>query len=52
MGQARGQSGISDRFRIHDLRQTAAVPMIQGGYPPKMLQEILGHASITNTLDL
>ena len=26
--------------------------MIQAGYPPKMLQEIMGHASITTTLDL
>jgi hypothetical protein len=26
--------------------------MIQAGYPPKMLQAILGHASITTTLDL
>ena len=26
--------------------------MIQAGYPPKMLQEITGHASITTTLDL
>jgi integrase len=26
--------------------------MIQAGYPPKMLQEIMGHASITATLDL
>jgi hypothetical protein len=26
--------------------------MIQAGYPPKMLQEIVGHASITTTLDL
>ena len=26
--------------------------MIQPGYPPKMLQEIMGHASITTTLDL
>ncbi len=24
----------------------------QAGYPPKMLQEIRGHASITTTLDL
>jgi hypothetical protein len=30
----------------------AAAPMIQAGYPPKMLQEILGQASITTTLDL
>ncbi len=26
--------------------------MIQAGYPPKMQQAILGHASITTTLDL
>jgi integrase len=30
----------------------AAALMIQAGYPPKMLQEILGHASITTTLNL
>jgi integrase len=49
---ARTRAGLSDRFRIHDLRHTAASLMIQAGYPPKMLQEILGHASITTTLDL
>ena len=31
---------------------TAASLMIQAGYPPKMLQEIMGHASITTTLHL
>lgn len=49
---ARKLAGISDRFRIHDLRHTAAALMVQAGYPPKMLQEILGHACITTTLDL
>jgi integrase len=49
---ARTQTRISPRFRVHDLRHTAASLMIQAGYPPKMLQEILGHASITTTLDL
>jgi len=49
---ARKRAGLSDRFRIHDLRHTAASLMIQAGYPPKMLQEIMGHASITTTLDL
>jgi integrase len=49
---ARSQAPISPRFRIHDLRHTAASLMIQAGYPPKMLQEIMGHASITTTLDL
>jgi integrase len=51
-GPAREQSGISARFRLHDLRHTAAALMIQAGYPPKLQQEIPGHASITTTLDL
>jgi Phage integrase family len=46
------RAGISARFRVHDLRHTAASLMFQAGYPPKMLQEIMGHASITTTLDL
>lgn len=51
---ALGRAGadVSSQFRIHDLRHTAASLMIQAGYPPKMLQEIMGHASITTTLDL
>jgi integrase len=49
---ARASAGLSGRFRIHDLRHTAASLMIQAGYPPRMLQEIMGHASITTTLDL
>jgi Phage integrase family len=49
---ARARAGLSARFRVHDLRHTAAPLMIQAGYPPKMLQEIMGHASITTTLDL
>jgi integrase len=49
---ARARAELSGRFRIHDLRHTAASLMIQAGYPPKMLQEIMGHASITTTLDL
>jgi integrase len=49
---ARHRVALSTRFRIHDLRHTAASLMIQAGYPPKMLQEIMGHASITTTLDL
>jgi integrase len=49
---ARRRAGLSDRFRVHDMRHTAASLMIQAGYPPKMLQEIMGHASITTTLDL
>jgi integrase len=48
---ARRAAGVSDRFRIHDLRHTAASLMIQAGYPPKWLQAIMGHASISTTLD-
>jgi integrase len=48
---ARKRAGLGDRFRIHNLRHTAASLMIQAAYPPKMLQEIMGHA-ITTTLDL
>ena len=40
------------RRTTRGLRHTAASLMILAGYPPKMLQEILGHASITTTLDL
>jgi integrase len=49
---ARKRAGLSTRFRVHDLRHTAASLMIQAGYLPKMLQAIMGHASITTTLDL
>ena len=49
---AHSRARISPRFRVHDLQHTAAPLMIQAGYPPKMLQEIMGHASITTTLDL
>ena len=49
---ARARVGLSDRFRIDDLRHTAASLMIQAGYPPKILQGSCGHASITTNLDL
>ena len=35
---ARSRADIRSRFRIHVLRYTAALLMIQSGYPPKMLQ--------------
>ncbi len=47
---ARKQAGISPRFLVHDLRHMAASLMIQAGYPPKMLQEIMGHAGSTAAL--
>src|SRR5262245_25338169 len=47
-----GTASLSDRFRVHHLRHIAASLMIQAGYPPKVLQEIMGHAGIATTLDL
>ena len=37
--------------RVHDLRHTAASLAIQAGAHPKAIQEMLGHSSITITLD-
>jgi integrase len=36
---------------VHDLRHTAASLAIQAGAHPKAVQEMLGHASITMTMD-
>ncbi|MAT96375.1 MAG: hypothetical protein CL608_04460 [Anaerolineaceae bacterium] len=41
------------RIRFHDLRHTFATLMlsVDGGVHPKVVQEMLGHSSITQTLD-
>jgi integrase len=39
------------RLRFHDLRHTAASTLIAQGANPKQIQERLGHASITTTLN-
>jgi len=39
-------------IRIHDLRHTHATLLLQRGVPAKLVQERLGHKSITMTLDL
>lgn len=39
------------KIRFHDLRHTCATLMLCGGIHPKVVQELLGHASITVTLD-
>ncbi|MCK8816779.1 site-specific integrase [Natroniella sulfidigena] len=38
-------------FRLHDLRHTHATLMLKAGVHPKIVQERLGHSSITQTLD-
>ena len=39
------------RIRFHDLRHTAATLLLAAGENPKIVQEMLGHSSISMTLD-
>ncbi len=38
-------------MRFHDLRHTAATLLLTKGVYPKIVQELLGHLSISITLD-
>jgi integrase len=40
------------RIRLHDLRHTHATLLLADGLPAKVVQERLGHTSISTTLDL
>ncbi len=37
--------------RLYDLRHTCATLLLSRNIPPKYVQELLGHASIAQTLD-
>jgi integrase len=39
------------RIRIHDLRHTVATHHLARGENPKVVQELLGHSTITLTMD-
>jgi integrase len=39
-------------IRVHDLRHTAATLLLGKGINPKIVSELLGHASVAITLDL
>ncbi len=38
-------------MRLHDLRYTCATILLMAGKHPKFVQELLGHASTSTTLD-
>jgi integrase len=44
------KAGLPD-IRVHDLRHTAASLHLLKGTHPKVVQEMLGHSTITLTLD-
>jgi integrase len=44
------KAGLPD-IRFHDLRHTFATLMLQNGEHPKVVQEMLGHATIAITMD-
>lgn len=48
--KARDEAGIP-KVRFHDLRHTAATLLLKENVHPKIVQEMLGHSSITLTLD-
>lgn len=39
------------RIRIHDLRHSAATLLLTRGVHPKVVQDMLGHSTVTLTLD-
>jgi integrase len=45
------RAGLPTATRFHDLRHTCATLLLTKGVHPKIVQEMLGHSSITITLD-
>ena len=47
----KARSGVREELRFHDLRHTFATMLLSTGVHAKVVSEMLGHASITITLD-
>jgi integrase len=45
------RAGLPPTTRFHDLRHTCATLLLRQGVKPKFVQELLGHADITTTLN-
>ena len=41
-----------ESFRFHDLRHTCATLLLRQGVNPKFVQELLGHADVSLTLNV
>ena len=46
-----GRAGLPRAVRFRDLRHTCATLLLGRGFNGKFVQELLGHAAITVTLD-
>jgi integrase len=46
------RAGLPESFRFHDLRHTCATLLLRQGVNPKFVQELLGHADVTLTLNV
>jgi integrase len=46
------RAGLSKRTRFHDLRHTCATLLLEQGVNPKFVQELLGYADISLTLNV
>jgi integrase len=46
------RAGLPETTRFHDLRHTCATLLLRQGVNPKFVQELLGHADISLTLNI
>ena len=46
------KAGLPDSVRVHDLRHTFATRLLEKNVNPKIVSELLGHASVQVTLDI